>query len=191
MSSPASDARLAEDLVPRWSLLGVDGSVLAALTAVPAVGQHIDLQSWNVVVSRPDFTVVDSESATSAGLPLWDLLYFLEDTLLPLDGTTEPERKASAVAGLFAGEARASPVLLVLVRRAVEAFSRPRRWLQSRRCAGSTTCCGLARDDALALPGAGRTPADARVRGHCGGLGRGSSARHGLESVAQLLGMAR
>ena len=99
--------------------------VVEALPILPGVAQHNDLGSWNVVVDRGDFTIADWENARAAGLPLWDLLYFLADTLVLLDGSDSAERLPSRIAGLFAGEAPSSPTLFAWVRRAVESASLP------------------------------------------------------------------
>ena len=62
--------------------LGIGGRASASR----AVAQHNDLGTWNVVADNGDFVVVDWENAREAALPLWDLLYFLGDAFVLLDG---------------------------------------------------------------------------------------------------------
>jgi hypothetical protein len=117
--------RLRSDVVPAWSGLGVDRQVVEELPPVPAVTQHNDLGTWNVVADREDFMVVDWENVRKDALPLWDLLYFLGDALVLLDGSADPEELPARLARLFAGDATSSPLLFSWVRRAAEAASVP------------------------------------------------------------------
>ncbi len=153
--------RLAGEIVPQWTQFGVDAAIVPDV-ALPAVAQHNDLGSWNVVVSSSSFTVVDWETATPAGLPLWDLLYFLADALVLVDGTTAPERRPAAVARLFRGEAPSSPLLFSLLRDAVAAFSVPEAAVGpiATLCWLHHSLSGPVRDDELALwtPGQRRPP---------------------------------
>ncbi len=117
--------RLRSAVVPRWSDLGVHPDLVEKLPALPAVTQHNDLGSWNVVAGDEGFVVVDWENYREAALPLWDLLYFLGNALVLLDGPGAPEHLPARMAQLFAGESPASPVLFSWVHRAVEAASIP------------------------------------------------------------------
>jgi hypothetical protein len=163
--------RLTEDVLPKWAALGADESLLSCLTQVPAVGQHNDLGSWNIVVADSDFTVVDWESAAAAGLPLWDLIYFLADALVLLDGAALAEQRPAAVARLFRGDSPSSPLLFAWIRRAAETYGLPPTTIGP-----IATLCWLhhslsepARDDALALLAPGeRQPS------------------HGLEGIAKV-----
>lgn len=114
--------RLGEEVLPSWPA-APDG-LLDHLATVPAVFQHNDLGTWNIV-SRggPDFTALDWESANPSGLPLWDLWYFLADALRMLDG--ESAADDSAFARLFRGEAQASSELFRWTRTAAEALGIP------------------------------------------------------------------
>jgi Phosphotransferase enzyme family len=114
----AERARLRLDVVPRWSELGATPSLVDAVPALPAVTQHNDLGTWNVVADGDEFVVVDWENVRERALPLWDLLYFLADALVLLDGGGSPEELPLQVARLFAGEARSSPALFEWVGRA-------------------------------------------------------------------------
>src|SRR5204862_5988637 len=71
------------------------------------------------------FTAVDWESARRHGFPLWDLLYFLVDALVHLDGAWQPERRESHAARLLLGETASSEVLFRWVRKAVQALELP------------------------------------------------------------------
>ncbi len=121
--------RLRNDVVPSWSELGVQPELVDNLPALPAVAQHNDLGTWNVVTDNSDFVVVDWENVREAALPLWDLLYFLGDAFVLLDGSDAPEHAPeqlpTRMVRLFAGEAPSSTLLFSWVRRAVEAAAVP------------------------------------------------------------------
>jgi hypothetical protein len=125
----AERKRLRSDVIPRWSELGVQSDLVDAVPSLPAVTQHNDLGTWNVVADGGDFVVVDWENARKAGLPLWDLLYFLADAFVLLDGSDAPERHPEELPArmvrLFAGEAPSSRLLFSWVRRAVDAAAVP------------------------------------------------------------------
>jgi hypothetical protein len=117
--------RLRNHVVPGWRELGVDSELVDELPPLPAVAQHNDLGTWNVVADDGDFVVVDWENARAAALPLWDLLYFLGDALVLLDGSDAPEQLPARMTRLFAGEAPSSPLLFSWIRRAAEAAAVP------------------------------------------------------------------
>jgi hypothetical protein len=118
--------RLAEEVVPSWSDLAVPGDLVERVGSVPAVLQHNDLGSWNIVVrSEADFTAVDWESARAEGFPLWDLVYFLTDAITHLDGASPPERRDAHNHRLFRGELASSEILFGWLRRSVEALAIP------------------------------------------------------------------
>jgi Phosphotransferase enzyme family len=121
----AERERLRSGVVPRWSELGVHSELVDELPPLPAVAQHNDLGTWNVVVDNGDFVVVDWENVREAALPLWDLLYFLGDAFVLLDGSSAPEQLPAQMVRLFAGEAPSSPLLFSWVRRASEAAGVP------------------------------------------------------------------
>jgi hypothetical protein len=127
----AERERLQREVASRWRDLGVDSDLVNEIPTLPAVAQHNDLGTWNVVADNGDFVVVDWENAREAGLPLWDLLYFLGDAFVLLDGSAgpehAPEQLPARMVRLFAGEAQSSPLLFSWVRRAaVEAAIPPR-----------------------------------------------------------------
>lgn len=124
-AAAAERERLRSDVVPSWSELGVRPELVNDLPPLPAVAQHNDLGTWNVVADRGDFVVVDWENVREAALPLWDLLYFLGDALVLLDGWDAPEYRAARIVQLFAGEAPSSPLLFAWVRRAADAAGVP------------------------------------------------------------------
>ena len=111
--------------------IGVVGSwpdapddLLNGLSGLPAVLQHNDLGTWNIISDGgSDFTAVDWESANPSGLPLWDLWYFLAHALRLLDG--EADGDSGAFARLFRGEAASSPELFRWTRTAVDALGIP------------------------------------------------------------------
>jgi hypothetical protein len=121
----AERERLRSEVVPRWSELGVHSELVDELPPLAAVAQHNDLGTWNVVVDNGDFVVVDWENVREAALPLWDLLYFLGDAFVLLDGSSAPEQLPAQMVRLFAGEAPSSPLLFSWVRRAAEAAAVP------------------------------------------------------------------
>jgi hypothetical protein len=117
--------RLRSEVLPMWRDLGVGSELVDELPPLPAVAQHNDLGSWNVVADGSDFVVVDWENVREVGLPLWDLVYFLADALVLIDGSHHPRERPTRVARLFAGEAPSSPQLFTWVRRAVDAAAIP------------------------------------------------------------------
>jgi hypothetical protein len=117
----AERRRLSEEVVPRWTSYGVASDLVDRLPELPAVLQHNDIGSWNVIVTDAgEFVVIDWESARRHGLPLWDLLYFLTDALSALEGANTFEERAAAAIPLLRGESRWSDLLFGWVRRAVD-----------------------------------------------------------------------
>jgi Phosphotransferase enzyme family len=117
--------RLTEDVVGKWSAEGAPANLAQSLPSLNPVLQHNDLGSWNIVVDERSFTVLDWESAQEAGLPLWDLFYFLADALAVLDGSLRGEERHLHTIRLFRGELPASRTLFSWTRRAAEAGSVP------------------------------------------------------------------
>jgi hypothetical protein len=117
--------RLRREVLPSWPELAVPDGLVSELPALPAVVQHNDLGTWNVVADGDAFVVVDWENARETGLPLWDLLYFLGDALVHLDAPAIPGQLPGRIAGLFAGEAPSSALLFSWIRRAAEATGVP------------------------------------------------------------------
>jgi hypothetical protein len=102
-------------------LAAINADVAGVLPPLPAVLQHNDLGCWNVLVRGEDFTVVDWESSRRAGLPLWDLVYFLTDAL-----TAGPDAgKEDRVVALLRGELDVSQVLFTRLRSAAERMGIP------------------------------------------------------------------
>lgn len=117
--------RLARVVIPEWRQFGLDVDLSPLIADVPAVAQHNDLWSENVVVDGRSFTVVDWEDARRHGLPLWDLVYFLADALALLDRAFDDRSRHEHFVSLFKGRARTSPFFFDHVRRAAEACSVP------------------------------------------------------------------
>jgi hypothetical protein len=67
--------------------------------------------------------VVDWEDARANGLPLWDLVYFLSDSLALLDRAYGGRARQEHFLSLFKGTGRSSPVLFRWLRRAVQESS--------------------------------------------------------------------
>jgi hypothetical protein len=118
-SLDAERRRLATEIVPAWSDRPGLADIVQQLGPVPGVLQHNDLGTWNIVVDGDSFTVLDWESARNRGLPLWDLLYFLGDALVRLDGPGTPDEQLRGAVRLFRGDHRRSPLLFTWVRTAV------------------------------------------------------------------------
>lgn len=125
-AAAAERERIRADLAYGGGALGLSPGLVDAVPALPAVAQHNDLGTWNVVADGAEFTVVDWENTREAALPLWDLLYFLGDAFVLLDGSDDPNELPARLARLFAGESPSSPALFSLVRRAVEHADVPR-----------------------------------------------------------------
>jgi hypothetical protein len=117
--------RLRVQVVPRWGHVGARPELVDDLPPLKAVTQHNDLGAWNLVVEDGDFTVLDWENVRPNALPLWDLLYFLANALVLLDGPYAPYDLPVRMARLFAGETSVSPLLFSWVRRGAEAASVP------------------------------------------------------------------
>jgi hypothetical protein len=124
-SAAAERARLRNEVIPSWSELGARSELVDTLPELGTVTQHNDLGTWNVVADGEDFVVVDWENVREHALPLWDLLYFLADALVVVDGSEGPARLPAQVTRLFAGEAPSSPVLFSWVRRGIDAAAVP------------------------------------------------------------------
>jgi hypothetical protein len=118
--------RLLQQVVPAWSEHGIAPSLVHDLPPLPAVLQHNDVGCWNVVVGQAGFMLVDWESATAHGLPLWDLVYFLTDALAALDRAWSPEAQDEHSQTMLRGESPRSPLLFGWVDRAARELDIPR-----------------------------------------------------------------
>ena len=98
--------------------LGAPADVVDRVPQVPAVLQHNDLGSWNIISDGRAFTVVDWESARHPGFPLWDLFYFAADVLAQVDGPTDASSRIERTIQVFAGESAHSARLFGWVRAA-------------------------------------------------------------------------
>ena len=151
--------RLRTGVVGSWP--DAPDDLLNGLSGLPAVLQHNDLGTWNIISDGgSDFTAVDWESANPSGLPLWDLWYFLAHALRLLDG----EAAADAVPLPVSSAARRRRRPSCFAGRAPRStrWESPRRWSgSSRRSAGSTTGSHTKRE---AQPSTGWPPAARRSR---------------------------
>jgi hypothetical protein len=96
--------------MPHWT--GVDPCLIDRLPPLAAVLAHNDLHAWNLIIDhRRKFTAVDWESARQHNLPLWDMLYFLTDALVLLDGVTAEEQRTQHALRLLRGELTTSGLL--------------------------------------------------------------------------------
>jgi phosphotransferase family enzyme len=114
--------RLALEVLPRWNL---PAELADGVASIPAVLQHNDVGSWNVIVKGDEFTIVDWEDAVDHGLPLWDLLYFLADAIAHLDGARARDARPGHFERLFLGELPSSALLFRWTRRMVDALGLP------------------------------------------------------------------
>lgn len=96
--------RLVADVLPRWAGRHIPPRIVDDLPPIRGVLQHNDLGCWNIVHDRSTFTVLDWESAREVGYPLWDLLYFLTDALIHVDGEADVSRRDAYTRRLFRGE---------------------------------------------------------------------------------------
>ena len=117
--------RLAREVVPAWRDAGAGPELLDGLDRLPAVLQHNDLGTWNIMVTLGSFTAVDWESARRHGLPLWDLWYLLVDALAQIDRVTTLEGREQHFVRLFRGELRTSSLVFEWTRRAAKASNVP------------------------------------------------------------------
>jgi hypothetical protein len=118
-------SRLRTEVLPAWIEHGVSSVLVDEIPPIAAVTQHNDLGTWNVVAEGSHFVVVDWENLREAAMPLWDLLYFLGDALVQLDGPGVSDELPARIVRLFAGEAPSSPILFSWVRRAAASAAVP------------------------------------------------------------------
>lgn len=109
--------RVEREVVSRWREHGVDEEIVGGLGPLPAVFEHRDLGTWNLIAGRSGFAAVDWESSCERGFPLWDLVYFLTDALAHLDGVPELADRPEHARRLFRGESRSSPIVFGWLRR--------------------------------------------------------------------------
>ena len=114
--------RLDTAVVPAWSADGAPQGLAASIRPIPAVLQHNDLGSWNILTDRQTFVVVDWESSCRAGLPLWDLVYFLTDALGFLGSPSGGGPTTDASLALLRGDLDTSAFLFDRVRNAAAAL---------------------------------------------------------------------
>jgi hypothetical protein len=117
--------RLRAAVVPNWAHFGVRAEIVDGLPRLPAVTQHNDLGAWNVVAQDGHFVVLDWENVRPDSLPLWDLVYFLGNALVLLDGPYTPDELPQRLGRLFAGQSSASPLLFSWVRRGADVSGVP------------------------------------------------------------------
>ncbi len=114
--------RLEREVLARWGERAATAAPLARLGAVPAVFEHRDLGSWNLIAGGAGFAAVDWESSCERGFPLWDLVYFLTDALAHLDGVPELAARPEHARRLYRGETASSETLFSWIRRLVSAL---------------------------------------------------------------------
>jgi hypothetical protein len=98
--------------VPRQTLvgLGLDDASAAELRSTAAVLQHCDVAPPNIVVDDASFIVVDWEHARY-GLPLLDLLRFIQTSLPLLDRVVGAENRIAYLTAVFEGRHPLSPLV--------------------------------------------------------------------------------
>jgi hypothetical protein len=112
-------------VLPAWRRFGAPADLVERLPDVPAVLQHNDLGTWNIVTDGRAFMAIDWESARPAGMPLWDLCYFLADALPRLEGSADRDTYLNRTLTLFAGHSAHSALLFRWIREAVRALQIP------------------------------------------------------------------
>ena len=146
--------RLRHEVLGFWA--GAPGDLLTDLSGLPAVLQHNDLGTWNIISNGgSDFTAVDWESANPSGLPLWDLWYFLADALRMIDGGDAVG--SGHFARLFRGEAAGS-------RAAVSMDADGERSTRNPSPVGRQTCDALLAPPRTLAPNSKRRRRPARPR---------------------------
>jgi hypothetical protein len=118
--------RLRDVVLPRWHHASLTPDLVDSVPDVPAVLQHNDLGCWNLIAGTGTFTAIDWESARRHGFPLWDLVYFLVDALVHLDGAWHASNRERHAARLFRGEINSSEVLIRWLSAGAESLSIPR-----------------------------------------------------------------
>ena len=122
----AEQERLANEVIPLFRQDGIQASLVEDLQGLPSVLRHGNLGTWNVIARDGDtFSVIDWETAREHGMPLCDLVFFLSNALLHLDGATVVESRDQHTRRLFLGELPSSEILFRWVRNAVVAFELP------------------------------------------------------------------
>jgi hypothetical protein len=117
--------RLADDVVPFWSSLGVTEDLVRGIEDVPAVFRHYDLGEENLVFTATGFGVVDWERAQPRGMPLADLAWLASAALRLVDGAFTEEGRLSHFLDLWRGQAPSSALLMRWVRDMVRALHLP------------------------------------------------------------------
>ncbi len=122
----AERERLANEVIPLFRQDGIEASLVDGLRGLPSVLRHGNLGTWNVIArDADDFSVIDWETAREHGPPLCDLVFFLSNAVLHLDGATAVESRDRHTRRLFLGELPSSEILFHWVRNAVVAFGLP------------------------------------------------------------------
>jgi hypothetical protein len=156
------------DVLPVWAADRVPPTLADSLPQLPSVLQHGNVGAWNVIAGGPaEFWVIDWESARERSFPLWDLLFFLSDALVHLDGATGQDERDRHTARLFRGEIPSSDTLFRWIGEYVRTLELP------PDCVGPlTTLCWLDHAAADSARLAGGT-----ARGGTGPTGETHSAR--------------
>jgi hypothetical protein len=121
----AERQRLAADVVPFWSSLGVTDDLVRGIEDVPAVFRHYDLGEENLVFTANGFGVVDWERAQARGMPLADLVWLATAALRLVDGALTEEGRLSHFLDLWRGRAPSSGLLMRWVGAMVRALHLP------------------------------------------------------------------
>lgn len=127
-AATARDGGTLDGELARLAALGETASTaLDGVQRVPGVLAHNDLGTWNIIAAHEgsSFTVIDWEDARRPAMPLWDLLYFLTDALVALEGRPRDDSQIGAALSLLAGEHRSSPVLFQQVRTYADRLALP------------------------------------------------------------------
>jgi len=122
--------RLLRDL-PRESLPS-PLSILNELRgeSIPAVFEQRDLSTWNILVGADGrLTVLDWESASPAGIPVWDLFYFLLQYGFMVHRAAGPQAQLRSFSDTFATRTGFGAIAHEAVARYIGAVGVRREWL--------------------------------------------------------------
>jgi hypothetical protein len=167
----------------RRRLQGHVDAIEAAASPMPLVMQHGDPGVWNLLVSddgRPAF--LDWEAAERAGMPLWDLFYFMRSFAVTVSRAAGVRSSMAGVRRQLFEDRPVNQMLVALVERHCEQLGLDRRLVEAL-----FVTCWMHR----ALKEATRLPASRLHSGHYVKLVRLSLDEHQAPGLRRLFGTRR